>query len=363
MTDLPFRRDRGLPSVATPLSLARIEAFDAVIDARSPAEFAEDRLPGAINCPVLDDAERALVGTIYKQQSSFEAKRIGAPMAARNIARHIDERFAAMPKGWKPLVYCWRGGGRSASLVHVLRQVGWDARQLEGGYKAFRRQVAADLGTLPARFTFRVIAGPTGTGKSRLLEALAASGAQVLDLEQLAAHRGSVLGDLPGEPQPTQKTFETQLWERLSRFDASRPVYVESESKRVGKLRVPEFLIERMRQGACFAIDIAQEDRVGLLIEEYAHLIANPDVLVGRLELLSDLHPKERIERWKGQVAAGEWPQLVAGLLAEHYDPAYRKSMFRNYRQAAVATPIAVLDRGKSGFLDAARRLLSGPVH
>jgi tRNA 2-selenouridine synthase len=362
MTGLPFHRDRNLASVGTPLSLAGIEAFDAVIDARSPAEYAEDRLPGAINCPVLDDAERALVGTVYKQQSSFEAKRLGAPLAAKNIARHIEERFAGKPRAWRPLVYCWRGGGRSGAFVHVLRQVGWDARQLEGGYKAFRRQVAADLGTLPERFTFQVIAGPTGTGKSRLLEALAESGAQVLDLEQLAAHRGSVLGDLPGEPQPPQKTFETRIWERLSRFDASRPVHVESESKRVGKLRVPEFLIERMRQGACFAIDLDPAGRVAPLIEEYAHLIANPSLLAARLDLLSGLHPKERIDRWQGQVAAGQWPELVASLLEEHYDPAYRKSMFRNYRQAAAATPVAVQDFGRAGFLDAARRLLAMPV-
>jgi tRNA 2-selenouridine synthase len=360
--ELPFQRDRNLPSVGTPLSLGAIAAFDAVIDARSPAEFAEDRLPGAVNCPVLDDAERALVGTTYKQQSSFEAKRLGAPLVARNIARHVDERFAAMPKTWKPLVYCWRGGGRSGALVHVLRQVGWDARQLDGGYKAFRRQVAAELETLPSQFACHVIAGPTGSGKSRLLEALAANGAQVLDLEQLAAHRGSVLGDLPDEAQPPQKTFETRIWERLSRFDAARPVYVEAESKRVGKLRVPEVLMERMRQGRCFAIELAGEGRVRLLIEEYDHLIAQPALLVERLEHLAGLHPRERIDRWQAHVAAREWPQLVASLLAEHYDPAYHRSMYRNYRGMAEAGAVAVGDIGPKGFRDAARRLLAAPV-
>ena len=362
MTELPFQRDRNLPSVAPPLSLEAIEAFDTVIDARSPSEFAEDRLPGAINCPVLDDAERALVGTTYKQQSSFEAKRLGAPLVAKNIARHIEERFAVQPRTWKPLVYCWRGGGRSGALVQVLRQVGWDAKQLDGGYKAFRRQVAAELETLPARFTYHVIAGPTGTGKSRLLEALAASGAQVLDLEQLAAHRGSVLGDLPGAPQPPQKTFETRIWVALSRCEPSRPVYVEAESKRVGKLRVPDLLMERMRQGRCYAIDLATEGRVRLLIEEYAHLIAHPGLLVERLEVLAGLHPRERIDRWKALVTERDWPKLVESLLAEHYDPAYHRSMFRNYRQVALAGPVVVADIGPKGFLEAARRLLAVPV-
>jgi tRNA 2-selenouridine synthase len=362
VTELPFQRDRNVPSVATPLSLGAIEAFDAVIDARSPSEFAEDHLPGATNCPVLDDAERALVGTTYKQQSSFEAKRLGAPLVARNIALHVEESFADKPKSWKPLVYCWRGGGRSGALVHVLRQIGWDARQLEGGYKAFRRQVAAELEVLPEQFAYRVIAGPTGSGKSRLLEALAASGAQALDLEQLAAHRGSVLGDLPDEAQPPQKTFETRIWERLSRFDRSLPVYVEAESKRVGRLRVPEHLMERMRLAPCFAIDLAPEGRVRLLIEEYAHLIARPATLLERLEHLSGLHPRERIDRWKAHVDAREWGRLVESLLAEHYDPAYHRSMFRNYRGMAEAGPVAIADIAPEGFLGAARRLLAAPV-
>jgi len=191
VTELPFVRDRPDRAVATPLSLDQLRAFDAIIDARSPSEYGEDHLPDAMNAPVLDDAERAQVGTIYKQESAFEAKRVGAPIVARNIARHIEERFAAMPKDWRPLVYCWRGGGRSGSLVHVLRQVGWDAVRLDGGYKAFRKQVVADLESMPERFSFEVVCGATGSGKSRLLEALDAEGAQVLDLEKLAAHRGA----------------------------------------------------------------------------------------------------------------------------------------------------------------------------
>jgi tRNA 2-selenouridine synthase len=357
VSGLPFHRERPEAKVATPLSLAELGAFGAVLDARSPAEFAEDHLPGAINVPTLDDAERALVGTIYKQQSSFEAKRVGAPLAARNIARHIEERFRDKPRDWRPLVYCWRGGGRSGSMVHVLRQVGWDAQRLDGGYKAFRRQVVADLDAMPAGLRFHVVCGATGSGKSRLLEALAEAGAQVLDLEVLAAHRGSVLGDLPDAPQPTQKWFETSIWTALSGYDPARPVYVESESKKVGNLRVPDALIQRMREARCFRLEAGGDTRVALLLEDYAHFVASPDALVEKLELLRALHGAERIELWKSLLESGQWRPLVRDLLESHYDPAYKRSLLRNYRDAQSATAVPVRDITRAAFLELARAL------
>jgi tRNA 2-selenouridine synthase len=361
VTELPLHRERPDARVGTPLSYAELAAFDDILDARSPAEFAEDHLPGALNVPVLDDAERAQVGTVYKQRSAFEAKRVGAPLVARNIATHIEMLFAGKPLAWRPLVYCWRGGGRSGSLAHVLRQVGWNAQRLEGGYKAFRRQVVSDLDALPERLAFRVICGATGSGKSRLLEALAAEGAQVLDLEALAAHRGSVLGDLPGSPQPSQKAFETAIWSALSRADPGKPVYVESESRKVGNLRVPERLIERMRASACLRLEAAVPTRVALLLEEYSHFVSEPLALGRKLELLGDLHGAERIERWKEQLAQGRWEPLVADLLESHYDPAYRRSLSRNYRGAELAQPLEVRDTGAAGFRALARSILERP--
>jgi len=359
VSELPFNRERPEAAVSTPLTLGELRGFDAILDARSPAEFAEDHLPGAINVPVLDDDERALVGTIYKQQSAFEAKRTGAPLVARNIAAHIDALFRDKPRGWKPLVYCWRGGGRSGSLAHVLRQVGWEARKLDGGYKAFRRQVVADLETLPARFDLRVVCGPTGSGKSRLLEALAAEGAQVLDLEVLAAHRGSVLGELPEAPQPAQKSFETALWTALSSFDPERPVYVESESKKVGNLRVPEALIERMRASACLRLEAAEETRVALLMEDYAHFVKNPEALRGKLECLTALHGTARIEAWTSQLRAGEWQALVSDLLRNHYDPAYQRSLLRNYKDAGTGKAVPVTDITPVGLRALARSIIA----
>lgn len=357
MSELPFHRERPDARVATPIPYPELRAFDDILDARSPAEYEEDHLPGAINVPVLDDAERAAVGTVYKQQSAFEAKRMGAPLAARNIASHIERLFSAKPRGWKPLVYCWRGGGRSGSLVHVLRQVGWDARRLEGGYKAFRRQVVADLEELPAGFRFLVVCGATGSGKSRLLEALARAGAQALDLEALAAHRGSVLGELPGSPQPSQKAFETAIWSALSQFDGQSPVFVESESKKVGNLRVPERLIERMRASRCLRLEAGVETRVALLLEDYAHFVASPAALQAKLDLLRDLHGAERIAQWQEMLASGRWQPLVRDLLESHYDPAYRRSLARNYREAQWGPAVPMEDISTEGIERLARAL------
>ncbi|MGH8675259.1 MAG: rhodanese-like domain-containing protein, partial [Burkholderiales bacterium] len=154
------------PKSSVAMSASVLMEFDAVIDVRSPAEYADDHIPRALSCPVLDDAERAKVGTLYKQVSSFAAKRTGAALVARNVARHVETAFADRPSTWKPLVYCWRGGKRSGAMAHVLREIGWGAQTLEGGYKSYRRYVVEALAELPPRLRFRVVHGVTGSGKS-----------------------------------------------------------------------------------------------------------------------------------------------------------------------------------------------------
>ena len=330
--------------------------FDAVIDARTPSEFALDHIPGAVSAPVLDDIERAEVGTLYKQVSPFEAKKRGASLVARNVARHIDALFTGKPKGWKPLVYCWRGGKRSGAMAHILREVGWDAHTLPGGYRAYRRWVVDELEKIPATLEFRVIHGPTGSGKSRFLAALAHAGAQVLDLEGLAAHRGSVLGGLPERAQPTQKWFESLLLERLQSLSASRPVFVEGESKKIGELQVPEALMARMRGSACIVLDAPLEVRVELLLDEYRHFVVDRSALEAQLDCLVSLHGRARIAEWKGLGARGEWREFVARLLAEHYDPAYRRSSMKNFEQLGGASRISITGMGE--FDACARRLL-----
>ncbi|WP_426112729.1 tRNA 2-selenouridine(34) synthase MnmH [Massilia sp. PWRC2] len=338
--------------------LAQLGQYDAIIDARSEAEFALDHIPGAINCPVLDDAERIIVGTMYKQVSAFEARKVGAALVSRNIARHIETRFADQPREWKPLVYCWRGGNRSGSLALVLAKIGWPVIQLDGGYKAYRAAVSAELAAPPA-LDWRVICGTTGSGKSRLLEVLDSLGAQVLDLEQLAAHRGSVLGHLPSQPQPAQKMFETRVWDKLRHFDPARPVFVESESKKVGDLRVPDALMTAMRASPCISLNLARPGRVRLLMEDYRHFTAEPALLNTQLDCLVQLHGRARIDGWHALANAGDMPQLVDELLVDHYDPAYLRSIDRNFAQFKQAAQLDLADIGTADFLAAAHALIA----
>jgi tRNA 2-selenouridine synthase len=307
-----------------------IDDFDEIVDVRSPAEFALDHVPGAISCPVLDDEERARVGTLYAS-SPFDAKKLGAALVSKNIARHIESRFRDRDREWRPLVYCWRGGKRSAALAHVLREIGWQASTLDGGYRAYRRAVVSELAELPSRYEFEVICGATGSGKSRLLEALAARGAQVLDLEAIARHRGSVLGDLPGAPQPSQKMFDSVVRDRLRRLDPQRPVLIEAESKKIGQLQVPAALLEKMRAGRCIRVEVPVSARVRFLLEEYRHFLSDPAMLKDKLACLRSLYGAEVIERWTALADARAWDDLVSELLVRHYDPAYRKSTLRNF--------------------------------
>jgi tRNA 2-selenouridine synthase len=329
------------PDVA---GVREIDLFDEVVDVRSPSEFAEDHVPRAASFPVLDDEERARIGFLYKQVSPFESKKLGAALVSRNIARHLEASFAQRDKGWRPLVYCWRGGKRSGAMTHVLREIGWQAAQLDGGYKAYRREVIAQLATQPRGFRYLVLCGETGSAKSRLLEALARQGAQVLDLEQLAAHRGSVLGDLPGAPQPSQKMFETRVWDALRKLDPHRPVFLEAESKKIGQLQVPDALLETMRGAECIRIEAPVAARVRFLIDEYRHFLADPAMLKGQLNCLVALHGREVIARWEAAADRGDWQALVTDLLESHYDPAYRKSTDRNYARLAGALVLRPAD-------------------
>jgi tRNA 2-selenouridine synthase len=333
-------------------AIARLDSFGAVIDARSESEYAEDRLPGAVNWPVLDDAQRAEIGTQYKQASPFDARKRGAAMVARNIARHVEVHATALPRSWKPLVYCWRGGQRSGALALVLGEIGFQVSVLEGGYREFRRAVLAELETLPAGLHWRVLCGRTGSAKSRLLQALSAQGAQVLDLEALACHRGSVLGPLPGQPQPSQKAFETAVWQALRGFNAERPVFVEGESRTIGRLRVPERLLEQVRAAPCLQVQMPLAARVDFLLHDYAHFVDDVDSFCERLTALRELRGAAVVDAWQAAARAGRIAGVVQDLLTLHYDPVYEKSMQRNFTHFAQATPVPLAD-GASATLAA----------
>ena len=338
------------PGLTQLVRYADLAAFDEIIDVRTPAEFAEDHAPGAINCPVLDDAQRVEVGTLYKQVSPFAAKKIGAAYVAENVARHLRERFLDRPKSWRPLVMCWRGGERSGAMTHILRRVGWDAQQLDGGYKAYRRLVVDTLVEQPRDFAFQVVCGATGSGKSRLLQALAARGAQILDLEALACHKGSVLGVLPDADQPSQKAFETRLLAALAGLDPARPVFVEAESRKIGRLHLPDTLLEGLRAGACIEVEAEFSARVEFLLRDYDYFLAAPDWLNQRLDALRPLQGHETVKRWQDLARSGAWRQLVSELLGQHYDPLYRRSQHHNFAGLATPRKLATEDLSPAGI-------------
>lgn len=322
------------------------EFYSEIIDVRSESEFAEDHLPGAINLPVLDDVERAKVGTIYKQVSPFEARKVGAAIVAKNIAVHLDSHFATKEKNYHPLVYCWRGGQRSNSIALVLNQIGWQATVLQGGYKTYRTYVREQLEQLPEKFTYQVLSGLTGSGKTHILRQLAKRGVQVLDLENLANHRGSLLGqEWEGQlsPQPSQKGFESLLMQSLQGFDVSKQVWVEAESNKIGQVYLPPSLWQKMKQASCVEVELPIAARIEWLLQEYPHLVTHPDILKRKLEHLKSRYGREKIEEWYCLIDAGKWEALVGDLLNSHYDPAYSKSIGNCYNRVEQKLQIADL--------------------
>ena len=344
-----------------PVSVLERHTFDTLIDVRSPAEYALDHIPGAINCPALDNEERHIVGTLYKQQGAFEARRVGGAMVAANIARHLRERFADQPASWRPLVYCWRGGMRSSSVVQWLRLVGWDAQQLAGGYKAWRRHAITLLETICPQLPLRVLCGPTGSAKTRILHALARQGAQVIDLEGCARHRGSVLGTLPGVAQPSQTAFETLLAQQVEGLDTSRPVYVEAESSRIGRLTVPMPLIRHLRASPFIEIQAGTSERLAFLLRDYAHLGDDRAALVQTLGTMRELHGQQVIDRWQAWAAEGALRPLFAELMALHYDPLYARSQSTHLYQWAQRQPVQAQDLTDEGIARVAQDILALP--
>jgi len=348
----------SLSLVSADHAIAQWDRFDSVIDARSQSEYALDHLPGACNWPTLNDEERQAIGTMYKQVNAFEAKKRGAAIAARNIAAHIEREVLDKPRDWAPLAYCWRGGKRSGSLSLVLDQIGFRVSLVEGGYKAFRAAMLIDLERLAQSLRFQVVCGTTGSGKTRLLHALAQEGAQVLDLEHLARHRSSVLGAIPGEPQPSQKRFDTLVWDQMRRFDPARPVFVESESKKVGNVAIHSTLVEAMRRSTCLMLELDLPERVALLLEDYSYFVENPDHFCSRLDALTAQKGKVCIEAWKASVLQGDVASVVRALLVEHYDPVYLQSIERNFSEFGAAQHLRPNDRSAYAMTALARQLL-----
>lgn len=320
--------------------------FDTVIDVRSPAEYAEDHVPGAISLPVLSNEERATVGTMYVQDSAFNARKIGAALVARNAAAHIEGPLAEKDGGWQPLVYCWRGGQRSGSFASILSQIGWRADTIVGGYQSYRRLVVQRLyeDAFPARVI--LLDGNTGTGKTALLHLLADRGVQMIDLEGLANHRGSALGG-QGE-QPSQKGFETRLASELAKLDSDRPVVIEAESSKVGRLNIPSRVFQAMKSATRVQIAAPVAERASFLTRVYADVMSDLSEIETRLDLLRRLQGHDKVDHWKGLAAAGEFQMLAEELIRDHYDPGYHKV---RARQGAEADLVLETDSLKDGHL------------
>jgi tRNA 2-selenouridine synthase len=323
--------------------------FTEIIDVRSPSEFADDHLPGAINLPVLDDVERDRVGTIYKQESPFLARRIGAAIIARRAADYLEGPLAERPRDFHPLVYCWRGGLRSNSLATILAAVGWRTRLLEGGYKAYRKQLietfAQYLSTQPLKFV--IVGGLTGAGKTCILQKMQALGHQIIDLEGLAEHRGSALGESIITQQPSQKRFENLLWQGLRQLDPARPIYLESESSRIGSIQIPAPFWKHMGTAPSIELQTPREQRAQFLLGDYEHFVSNPELLREKLQKLNHLHGHAQLEAWDAQISAGDWREFTESILEIHYDPAYTRSRQKLFRpQVATIKSSIISDAG-----------------
>ena len=308
------------------LNLIKDTTFDTIIDVRSPSEFLDDHLPNAINLPVLDDAQRLSIGTIYKQIGPFEAKRTGAAIVAQNIARHLQTELIEKDRNWRPLIYCWRGGHRSGAMAKIFSDIGWHSTVINGGYKAYRKTILDALDSLPRRFQLIVLSGATGTAKTHILRAAAARGAQVLDLEKLANHRGSLLGSEPGISQPKQRLFESRLIACFQSFDPTQPVFIEAESNKIGQIHIPSALWASMRKSKCVSITAPLAARVAFLKRDYRHIIEKSDDLSKLLSGLRHRYRKDVFDMWQIDIKNGKWDKFVTSILKTHYDPSYARS-------------------------------------
>ena len=328
------------------LRVIKCTSFDSIIDVRSPSEFREDHIPNAINLPVLDDMQRESIGTIYNQSNPFEAKRVGAALVAQNISVYLQTELAEKDRNWRPLIYCWRGGHRSGAMAKIFSDIGWHTCVIEGGYKAYRKTVLDGLDQLPQQFQLILLSGATGTAKTHILRTAAKMGAQVLDLEKLANHRGSLLGSEPGISQPAQKLFESRLVACLSSFDSTRPVYIEAESNKIGQVHIPSALWASMRKALRVTITAPLAARVAFLQRDYRHIIENSDNLMKMLSGLRRRYSKKKFESWQADIKSHNWDGFVTAILKTHYDPAYARSTASRQLTDILALTATRLDEG-----------------
>ena len=331
--------------------------FDNIIDVRSPLEFAEDHIVGAINCPVLSDLERQKVGTIYKKESSFKAKIIGSSLTAKNIAFHIENNFMEKKGSWQPLIYCWRGGQRSKAFSIVLSEVGWRTNQLKGGYKEYRNQVINFLDNIGPKLKINLISGKTGSAKTKILKSIENEGGQILDLEGLANHKGSLLGKIPDLIQPSQKFFESLIFNKIQNLNLKDKIYVEAESSKIGNIHIPKSIWKKMIKSPRIEISANIELRAKFLVSDYDYMCNDPTLINPIIKGLKNRLSKELFDEWTNLIDRKKWFDLTKSFLENHYDPSYSSNTIKNDRK--VIKKITTTSLNNSDIKDIAKKILN----
>ena len=331
--------------------------FDTIIDVRSPLEFAEDHIVGAINCPVLSDLERQKVGTIYKKESSFKAKIIGSSLTAKNIAFHIENKFMEKKGSWQPLIYCWRGGQRSKAFSLVLSEVGWRTNQLKGGYKEYRNQVINFLDNIGPKLKITLISGKTGSAKTKILKSIENEGGQILDLEGLANHKGSLLGKIPDLIQPSQKFFESLIFNKIQKLNLKDKIYIEAESSKIGNIHIPKSIWKKMIKSPRIEISANVELRAKFLVSDYDYMCNDPTLINPIIKGLKNRLSKKLFDEWTNLIDRKKWFDLTKSFLENHYDPSYSSNTIKNDRK--VIKKITATSLNNSDIKDIAKRILN----
>ena len=331
--------------------------FDTIIDVRSPLEFAEDHIVGAINCPVLSDLERQKVGTIYKKESSFKAKIIGSSLTAKNIAFHIDNNFMEKKGSWQPLIYCWRGGQRSKAFSIVLSEVGWRTNQLKGGYKEYRNQVINFLDNIGPKLKITLISGKTGSAKTKILKSIENEGGQILDLEGLANHKGSLLGKIPDLIQPSQKFFESLIFNKIQKLNLKDKIYIEAESSKIGNIHIPKSIWKKMIKSPRIEISANVELRTKFLVSDYDYMCNDPTLINPIIKGLKNRLSKKLFDEWTNLIDRKKWFDLTKSFLENHYDPSYSSNTIKNDRK--VIKKITATSLNNSDIKDIAKKILN----
>lgn len=337
-------------SISLEQALALRDKGALLVDARSPAEYAEASVPGALNVPILDDAERTEVGTLYKKVGKQQARRRGVEIVAPKIPALV-ELVARHHAGTSlpVIVFCWRGGMRSLALAQFLELAGIPARQLNGGHKNFRRHVLEffEHGQWGRLLVFR---GLTGVGKTLWLHRLTGCGHPVIDLEGLANHRGSAFGNLGLQPQPGQKMFEALLWDKLRKVAPDGYALAEGESRHIGRVALPVRVYQSLQEETSLWLNASLEKRVANILADYPAVDQLKEEFAPPLRALKGKLGGETVDRYLTLLEAGDWPELVRELMINYYDPLYRHTLPARRIEIDLEPEASALERINAGI-------------